>query len=205
MRAGRIFRFTYIASLTCQVLLVSCSQDKLQQDSCAGYEDWSNSVYVLPYPAGTTYSVLQGNCTNPNTPGASHFRMDRYSYDFLMDIGTYITAARSGEVVFVREEFTDQDKGLDQGNVVVILHNDSTYAAYGHLTNQGVFPELGDNVSVGDTLGLSGNSGLSSIPHLHFHVSPCLDQAICGTLPITFRNTQPNPNGLEVGGSYSAL
>ena len=186
------------------LLLLAKGCDNKEIDSCEGYPSWKNSQYILPYPVGNTYLVLQGNCSDPNLSWSSHFGHDRYSYDFEMEIGTIITAARSGTVVFVREEFSNDDKGIDQGNVVVLLHSDSTYAAYGHLDQNGVIPMLGEMIDEGDTIGVSGNSGLSSIPHLHFHVSPCLDQAFCGTLPITFRNTSANPEGLILGERYTA-
>ena len=186
------------------VYLISC-QPNTSVDICTNYPDWSESKFVLPYPVGKEYTVIQGNCSDPNAMINSHVGFDRYSYDFAMEIGSVITASLGGEVVFVREEFTDQDKGLDQGNVVVIKHADGTHAAYGHLAKDGVLPELGEFVEQGDIIAFSGNSGRSSIPHLHFHLSPCLDQSICETLPVTFRNTSSNPNGLQVSQTYMAL
>ena len=76
-------------------------------------------------------------------------------------------------MIFVREEFTDNQHGADQGNAVVILHADNTVALYGHMTQNGVLVEPGEQVTQGDVLALSGNSGQSPVPHLHFQVNAC--------------------------------
>ncbi|MEZ5331287.1 MAG: hypothetical protein R2991_04375 [Thermoanaerobaculia bacterium] len=39
------------------------------------------------------------------------------------------------------------------------------------------------------------------MPHLHFHLEEC---GSCVTLPVTFRNTTPNPVGLQHGIAYPA-
>ncbi len=186
------------------LLMFGCNREN-NQDLCESYPDQESSPYVLPYPVGSKYLLIQGNCSDPNAPINSQVGHDRYAYDFMMDKGSLITAARSGVVVFAREEFTDQHKQINQGNVVVIQHDDGTHAAYGHLTQHGVIPEVGALVKQGDTIAISGNSGLSSIPHLHFHISPCLDQAICETIPTTFKNATVHPNGLKADESYQAL
>ena len=174
---------------------------------CGGHPDWANSEYVLPYPAGIAYEVVQGNCS----PSTAHWNSHQigtpwtFAYDFLMPVGSPIAAVRAGTVVFVREQNTDIDKGLENGNAVVIEHEDGTYAGYGHLTHNGALVETGQEVAQGQVIGLSGNSGESVIPHLHFQVSPCRVMESCESLPITFRNTKPHPNGLLVGEVYVAL
>jgi murein DD-endopeptidase MepM/ murein hydrolase activator NlpD len=60
---------------------------------------------------------------------------------------------------------------------------------------------VGDHVRQGQVIGLSGDSGNSSEPHLHFHVQPCLG---CSTMAVVFRNTRPHPRGLLTLESYLA-
>jgi murein DD-endopeptidase MepM/ murein hydrolase activator NlpD len=106
--------------------LVACSGDEPSGPggNCGEYPDWESSPYVLPYPPGSTYQVVQANCSSADAYWNSHIVETpwTYAYDFLMPIGSEITAVRSGIVAAVRENFTDNDKGLEQGNVVVIDH-----------------------------------------------------------------------------------
>ena len=90
-------------------------------------------------------------------------------------------------------------------NFVKILHDDGVLSAYSHLGTDGVLVEVGDLVSAGDLVGRSGNTGQTGgVPHLHFHLTPCSEPVDCGTLPVTFRNTTANPEGLLVGHTYRA-
>lgn len=93
--------------------------------------------------------------------------------DFKVKQGTKICAARDGIVTAMRE---DSEKGglkpenLSDGNYVTIQHNDSSVAHYWHLQKDGVTVNVGDTVKVGQWIGLSGNTGYSAFPHLHFEV-----------------------------------
>ena len=167
-----------------------------QYPRCWGYPDWQTSPYVLPYPVGRRYLLYQSNCTL-----GGHHGIYRYSYDFLMPIGAVVTAAREGVVAETLEGFEDGG-GIE--NWVKVRHADGTLAAYSHLHSVSV--RVGDHVNAGDPLGLSGNTGRTGgIPHLHFHVSLCSEPVSCGTWPVTFRNTDANPDGLEGERGYATL
>jgi murein DD-endopeptidase MepM/ murein hydrolase activator NlpD len=176
-------------------------------EDCSGFGEWQNSPYVLPYPAGTTYTVEQGNCS---PPGNGHRGTQRFGYDFTMTIGTRFAASRDGVVLHVEESHSDGQiapTGFD--NFIVIGHADGTTALYGHLTRDGAFVEQGQAVRQGDVIGLSGNTGnTNNRPHLHFSVQSCDPvtggSTACPTLPVNFRNTQSNPQGLIAGVSYAA-
>jgi hypothetical protein len=56
------------------------------------------------------------------------------------------------------------------GNSVIARLDDGLYMLYGHLQAGSLKVKDGDRVRRGDPLGLVGNSGNSSAPHLHFHV-----------------------------------
>lgn len=165
------------------------------------------SPYLLPYPVGEKRNVRQGNCNEANS---HHERFDAtYAYDFEMPIGSKITASRGGTVLAVREEFSDDQHELAEANLVAIDHGDGTYAGYGHLTRNGALVEVGDRVVAGQVIALSGNSGRSRGPHLHFSVKACpegerIGSPACTTVPVTFRNTRPHPRGL-IGSASSAL
>jgi len=103
-------------------------------------------------------------------------------------------------------KFRDGQPGEGESNWVKIRHADRTIAAYSHLTERGALVKVGDHVIAGQPIGLSGNTGnTGGLPHLHFHLCTCSEPVNCGTLPVTFRNTEANPDGLHARHSYSAL
>ena len=168
---------------------------------CGPFPDWSASAYVLPYPAGSSYYVSQANCSS-----GGHRGPYQYAYDFVMPVGTPVTAARAGVVAEIRMKFRDGQSGEGESNWLKIRHADDTIAAYSHLTEHGALVGIGDRVEAGQPIGLSGNSGnTGGLPHLHFHLCLCSEPVDCGTLPVTFRNTDANPRGLAPRRNYLAL
>lgn len=163
---------------------------------CDLYTASADSPYVLPFPSGQAYSVSQGNCSS-----VSHFGPQRYAYDFAMDIGTTVVAARAGRVVDIEESFADGN-GCPKDNHVFVEHSDGSVAAYVHLTSQGVLVNVGDSVTQGQTIGRSGNTGCSSSPHLHFVVFK--DSGKTESVPVTFKNTTAHSRGLRAGREYRA-
>jgi len=77
----------------------------------------------------------------------------------------YITAALDGKVIEVQNE----DKG-GYGIFVRLEHAGGAQTVYGHNTR--LYVEKGDEVKAGDRIALSGNTGFSSGPHLHFGYRP---------------------------------
>ena len=75
--------------------------------------------------------------------------------------GTSVHAAAGGEVYFYGEQ-------PGYGNVIVIEHADGYLTMYGHLSSAIVSP--GRYVEIGQEIALSGNTGISSGPHLHFEI-----------------------------------
>jgi len=167
--------------------------------------DWQDSKYVLPFPIGKAYKVNQGNCS-----GYGHSNFWNHGYDIIMDIGTVVTAARTGVVGWAEEGCKDGDRKCT--NLITIIHSDKTVALYSHLTLGGVRVHSGDSVKVGQEIGLSGNTGnTGGLPHLHFSVHPCNElpglpnAGVCPSAIVNFRNTEINQNGLEAHKVYMAL
>jgi murein DD-endopeptidase MepM/ murein hydrolase activator NlpD len=166
---------------------------------CPGpYPSQATSSYVLPYEVGRSFVIGQANCGS-----GSHARgtLAQYAYDFLMPIGTPIVAARDGEVLLVEERHPNSTRIAGQENYINVRHADGTIAGYVHLTTNGALVSVGESVTQGQVIGLSGDSGSSTDPHLHFHVQSCL---ACSTEAVSFHNTRPHPQGLELGESYTA-
>lgn len=188
--------------------LVCCHSRGSDSDACTGYPDWKTSAWVLPYPVGMRYRVAQGNCSPPLD---GHRGTEKYAYDFDMPIGTPFVAIRAGVAVHIEASHRDgqiAEKGLD--NFIVIRHNDGTFALYAHLTHDGAVPTLHQRVDQGQVIGRSGNSGnTNDFPHLHvaLHICDPVENGSqdCPTWPIAFRNTDPNPNGLQRGHFYEAV
>lgn len=97
---------------------------------------------------------------------SSLFGVDRGDHrhsgiDLAVPVGTKVAAAKSGEVSFA-------GWGNGYGYRVIIDHPDGTQTTYNHLSDIGV--KVGDKVTAGKTVALSGNTGNSTGPHLHFEV-----------------------------------
>lgn len=97
-----------------------------------------------------------------------------YSY------GQNVLAAAAGTVVKVVEGVQENIPGkfpshptLENvgGNCVLIELDSHHYTFYGHMIPGSIRVKEGDKVQAGQLLGLLGNSGNSSGPHLHFHVT----------------------------------
>jgi len=84
--------------------------------------------------------------------------------DVPLNIGDPIVAAFDGKVRVVRAV---RETG-GYGNLVVLRHANGLETYYAHLSQQLV--KEGDLVKAGETIGLGGNTGRSTGPHLHFEV-----------------------------------
>ena len=75
--------------------------------------------------------------------------------------GLPVLATASGEVVYANYDST-------YGYMVVLQHNDSVTTIYGH--NKELLVEQGENILAGGRIALSGNTGISTAPHVHYEV-----------------------------------
>lgn len=88
-----------------------------------------------------------------------------------MDIGipegTSVKAVKDGTVIHTGYN----PDGF--GNNVIIQHDDGYQTVYAHLSSKSM--QKGDKVTAGQLVGLSGNTGFSSGPHLHFQVQKSIN------------------------------
>jgi murein DD-endopeptidase MepM/ murein hydrolase activator NlpD len=161
-------------------------------------------IYDLPYAAGDSYTITQGY-----NGAYSHVGEFAYSIDFDMPEGAPIFAARSGIVLQVVEEFSEA--GTDESfkaktNYVLIAHSDGTWAQYAHSPKDEIFVEVGDFVKKGQYLANAGNTGYSTVAHLHFGVHRPLNlSGLTATLPTLFRTAEGVGITLEEGSTYTSL
>lgn len=143
-------------------------------------------LYQLPYESGKSYYVLQGYGSR-----LSHTGAEQYTVDFYMPVGTPVHAARDGIVAKTEESHS---KGCWKGgcakyaNYIVVLHDDWTTGEYYHLQKNGVLVEVGDTVVAGQKIGLSGNTGNSAMPHLHFGVYRAEPKGNFQSVPVRFNS-----------------
>jgi murein DD-endopeptidase MepM/ murein hydrolase activator NlpD len=171
-----------------------CTQD---------FGDASESLYGLPFEPGHTYTLIQGYCP----PNSSWGHYGWLAYDFDLAVGDAVVASRDGRVTFVEERWPDSDRVCGHENSIYVAHEDGTVLSYLHLTTGGALVRAGDEVRAGQAIGLSGDSGCSSGPHLH--VALFRDGSSFGkenALPLNYHDADgpvDSRGGLVQGASYS--
>ena len=119
--------------------------------SSSSYSQSASSGYVAPVPGGTStpYQASGGSWSSGSHTGV----------DFTAASGTPVKSVAAGQVVKAGD-------GGAYGNEVVIKHADGKYTQYGHLSSSSV--QVGQQVGAGTQIALSGSTGNSTGPHLHF-------------------------------------
>lgn len=129
----------------------------------------NNYLYALPYKRGQAFTLTQGFNGN-----ATHKGKSAYALDFNLPIGSEVHAMRDGIVTALEEKHTEHGFSAEyasKANYIIIQHDDGTMAMYGHLNTNGVRVRLGERVYKHKFIGYSGNTGYSSGPHLHVHIT----------------------------------
>ena len=113
-------------------------------------------TYIRPISGGRLSSPF-GRRSAPKR-GASTYHK---GIDLATPVGTAVAASSGGTV-------TRAGWGSGYGYVVYIDHEDGKQTRYGHLSK--VLVKTGQTVKQGDKIALSGNTGRSTGPHLHFEI-----------------------------------
>ncbi len=115
---------------------------------------------VMPFMPGTPFRISSsfGYRTDPH----HHYTKMHTGVDFAMASGTEIYAVGDGVVQTVRYEI------FGYGTSAIIDHGYGYKTRYAHMSMLNIVP--GMKVHRGDCIGLSGNSGKSTGPHLHYEV-----------------------------------
>ncbi|GAA3014912.1 M23 family metallopeptidase [Streptomyces fulvorobeus] len=98
--------------------------------------------------------------------GGARWAAKHSGQDFAVPVGTKVEAAHAGTVV--KAGPNGGGDGPAYGNAVVIRHSNGKYSQYAHLSTINV--HIGQTVKTGQKIALSGNTGNSSGPHLHFEI-----------------------------------
>jgi murein DD-endopeptidase MepM/ murein hydrolase activator NlpD len=119
----------------------------------------------------------RGYAPDENSPSMRHYGLDIAGHE-----GSPVFATAAGVV-----EFAGWDEAM--GNTIIIDHGTGYKTIYGH--NSVIMCEAEQKVNCGEMICLSGNSGRSSAPHLHYE--------------IRFNNQPVDPLGFILTDSTKAL
>lgn len=148
----------------------------------------------------------------------------RFAYDFLIVkndtthvgdgtrnedyycFGKEILAPASGKVVEAVDAVADNTPGVENmnaqeplGNYVILDHGNAEFSFLVHLQHGSVAVKQGDMVEAGQLLGLCGNSGHSSEPHLHYHLQTTAIFQQGEGLPAQFQSYMADGEPVERG------
>ncbi|GAA5067772.1 M23 family metallopeptidase [Streptomyces similanensis] len=110
--------------------------------------------------------VKQYTLTASFDQGGSHWMHKHSGQDFAVPVGTEVVAAHGGTVV--KAGPNGGGDGPAYGNAIVVKHGNGTYSQYAHLSRIDV--KVGQVVATGQHIALSGNTGNTTGPHLHFEI-----------------------------------
>ncbi|MCF6241572.1 MAG: peptidoglycan DD-metalloendopeptidase family protein [Bacteroidales bacterium] len=103
------------------------------------------------------------------------FKTDGKTNDDYYAFGKKLIAPCDGEIVLVVDGIKDNKPGelnpiYIPGNTVIIKTSNNEYLFFAHFKQNSIKVKQGQKIKQGELLGLCGNSGNSSEPHLHFHI-----------------------------------
>jgi len=126
----------------------------------------TKSKYSLPIPS---------NC-DIDTRDAPFHKTSRqmiYAIDFALPEGTPILAARSGVVITQESRYSKSytdTQHKNKCNYIEVRHADGEISQYVHLMWRSLRVKKGETIKMGQIIALSGATGYTTYPHLHFAV-----------------------------------
>lgn len=124
-------------------------------DDITAQSFWSDSAWSLPIDTGYSSSFGQYRILNQAV------QTRHTGWDQSAPTGTAVAAMNNGVIAFAGE--------LDiRGNYILIDHGQGVFSGYAHLSEMSI--QQGDRVTQGQIIAMSGNSGRSSGPHLHWEL-----------------------------------
>lgn len=174
MGTGGVNRYEELDGYDNSSLMISVRKnvDEIKNRATVQYEsfraieeqknEWKREMEYLPMisPVNVIYRLGDGLKFREKHPvlGTPQWH---HGQDFSTPYGTEVYATGSGTVI---------ESGWNGGfgNCIVIDHGYGYRSTYGHLSNMKV--TVGMNVKRGDLIGLTGSTGTSSGPHLHYQI-----------------------------------
>lgn len=144
-----------------QKKIVEMSKKLAEQQAAAKGGTTSNAAlggYIWPVSSHRITSTFGGRASPGGIGSTNHKGVDigRVGYT------TEVHAAKAGTVIVAQ-------RSSSYGNYVVISHGSGNTTLYGHMSSLSV--SAGQSVSQGTTIGITGSTGNSTGPHLHFEIT----------------------------------
>lgn len=128
---------------------------------------YTKNKYSLPFKKKNLIKAI----SHPK----AHFAHFKHAIDFILPEGTELLAPKTGKVLDIKMD--SKEGGADPKyndmkylNYMTIQHSDGEFSQYAHLKYKGALVKLGDIVRKGQLIAISGNTGFTTAPHLHFQI-----------------------------------
>ena len=149
----------YAAEIQAQEELIAAIKRAEAEKAAAGVEEhpYTGGAFRWPCPSSTRVTSDYGTRVSPMSGASSNHK----GIDIGASAGADIIAAADGTV-------TAASYSSAAGNYVMIDHGNGLTTLYGHCSQ--LQARVGQTVQAGDIIALSGSTGRSTGPHLHFEV-----------------------------------
>jgi murein DD-endopeptidase MepM/ murein hydrolase activator NlpD len=171
---------TAVAAINSANALASAAASAMNEEPGNADSGGSGRSSSIPEKLGQVARILRGtykiNARGTYPKGGKHNARYSTAIDYNTPTGTEVYAMASGKLGRAYS-------ASGYGKYVTVGHNDETESLYAHLDS---YATNNRNVNAGDLIGYTGNTGVSSGPHLHFEWS-ALKEGF-------------NPPGMRIGG-----
>jgi len=155
-------------------------------------------VYKLPFPAGESSWVIQGNNSSWDHQ-IKDGKDQKYAWDFRRPCGTPILAARGGTVL--KDPIQKNDGIGGDNNEIDVDQGDGTIGIYMHFQRNSAKVKKNDLVKPGMELATVGSVGNSLTGHIHFMVKDTKKNA---SKAITFQDVRDDAGIPRTFGTYTS-
>ncbi len=157
---------------------------------------WGGDTKELNYHVESEAQKNAFDIVISNEKGNSYKSDGKTNEDYYA-FGKDLVAPCDGEIILVVDGVKDNVPGILNpiyvpGNTVIIKTQNNEYLFFAHFKQHSISVKQGQKIKQGQLLGLCGNSGNSSEPHLHFHIQNVEDMNSATGVKCYFDKIQVN-------------